>query len=127
MLTAIGRCKLVTCILPVSLRLALTLGNRGGFTDVGELFERAHIGIQALQAQSDAFSSYAQAAAGPSTHRARKAKPLPWFGRESVPTVRKRGTMRTSAHGERAKAQHDGGSQLNLVSQRWATKNRLAM
>ena len=28
--------------------------------------------------------------------------------------------------GQEAKALHDGGSQLNLVSQRWATKNGLA-
>ena len=34
---------------PESLCLALTLGNTGEFTDVGELLEKARIGIQAVQ------------------------------------------------------------------------------
>ena len=66
--------RLVTRVLPESLRLALTLGNKGEFTDVEELFEKARIGIRALQAQFDAFGSYAQAVSAPSTQQARKAK-----------------------------------------------------
>ena len=51
---------------------------------------------------------------------------MPWSGLASAPIARKRGIMLTFAHGEGARALHDGGSQLNLVSQRWATKNGLA-
>ena len=88
-MTAIGRCRLVTRVLPESLRLALTLGNRGEFTDVGELFEKARIGIQVLQAQSDAFSFYAQATSAPSTQRARKAKRTDSSGSEDSQRPRK--------------------------------------
>ena len=62
--------------------MALTLGNRGEFTNIGELFESARLGIQAIQYQSDAHSTYAQAAAGPSTQRARKAKRTDSSGNE---------------------------------------------
>ena len=56
-LTATGRCRLVLRNLPKSLRPALAMIHNGEFTDVAELFERARIGIRALQEQTDAIRS----------------------------------------------------------------------
>ena len=56
-LTAVGRCRLALRVLPESLLVALTIGNKGEFTDIGELFESARLGIQAIQYQSDGPST----------------------------------------------------------------------
>ena len=59
------------------------------FTDVVALFEKARIGIQALQEQTGATGSYAKALTAPTTQQARKAKRTDSSGSEDSHYPRK--------------------------------------